>query len=439
VSGAVTSVALTVAGVGLVAVLYRSLLAGVDDASAGRVHDIATALQTDSIVDLDSALLTTDQRVVAVQLISADGTVVQRSASAPDTPLTPITEFGTRLRRGLDDDAVPLHNMRVSGQTVTAPSGHYTVLVGGGSEAVESTAQTVGVLFAAAAPVVIAVAAVASYWLVRRSLRSVDAIRSRVAEISTSDLAERVPVPTNRDEISALALTMNEMLSRIEAGHRAQQQFVGDASHELRSPLATIISGLEVVEAHPELLDARLTTDTLLPEAHRMSWLIDDLLLLARADERDLALGKEDLALEDIAEAEAMRLRRLTDLAVHTALSPTRLKGDLTAVSRVIRNILDNAVRHAKSLVEIAVHSQDENAIIVIGDDGLGIPPAERVRVFGRFVRLDSDRSRSGGGSGLGLAIVADIVAAHGGTASISDRAGGGTAVTVVIPQHSNR
>jgi signal transduction histidine kinase len=439
VSGLVTLVALAVAGTGLVAVLYRSLLAGIDDAAAGRVRDIATALQTDIPADLDSALLTTDQRVVAVQLIGTDGTVVQRSASAPDKPLIPINEFTSRLRRGLDDDAVALHDMRISGQTVITSSGRYTVLVGSGSEAVESTAQTVAGLFAAAAPAVIAVAAAASYWLVRRSLRSVDAIRSRVAEISTSDLAERVPVPTNRDEISALALTMNEMLSRIEAGHRAQQQFVGDASHELRSPLATIISGLEVAEAHPELLNARLTTDTLLPEAHRMRALIDDLLLLARADERDLALRKEELAFDDIAEAEAIGLRRYTDLAVHTAMSPTRLVGDPAAVSRVIRNILDNAVRHAKSRVEIAVHSQDGNAILVIGDDGPGIPPAERVRVFGRFVRLDSDRSRGGGGTGLGLAIVADIVAAHGGTTVINDRPGGGTAITVAIPQQTNR
>ena len=170
-----------------------------------------------------------------------------------------------------------------------------------------------------------------------------------------------------------------------------------------------------------------------------MRALIDDLLLLARADERDLALYRQELALDDIAEAEAVRLRRDTNLAVHTAMTPTRLSGDVTAVSRVIRNILDNAVRHAKSRIEIAVHSQDGNAILTVGDDGPGIPPAERTRVFGRFVRLDSDRSRSGGGSGLGLAIVADIVAAHSGTTSISDRAGGGTAITVALPQHNNR
>ena len=435
----VVLVALTAAGAGLIAVLYSSLLAAVDDAAAGRVQDIVRALQTDSPNDLDANLLATDQRVVAVQMIRADGKVVARSALAPDTPLTPINGFGTGLRRGLSDEAVPNHDMRISGQTANTPSGRYTVLVGGGSEAVESTAQTVALLLAGAAPIVIAVAAAASYWLVRRSLRSVDAIRSRVAEISTSDLAERVPVPINRDEISALAVTMNEMLGRIEAGHREQQQFVGDASHELRSPLATIISGLEVAEAHPDLLDATLTTETLLPEAHRMRELIDDLLLLARADERELVLREEEVALDDIAEREATRLRRETEFAIHTDISPTRLIGDPLATSRVLRNLLDNAVRHAKSRIDIDVQSREGNAILTVGDDGPGIAAAERLRVFGRFVRLDSDRSRTGGGSGLGLAIVAEVVAAHRGTVAIEDRPRGGTAITVVLPQHTNR
>ena len=232
--------------------------------------------------------LTTNQRVVAIQLIAPNGKVVKRSGSAPATPLIPITEFDFNLRRGMPDDAVPNDDMRVSGQRVNTTSGEYTVIVGGGSEAVEAAARTVALLLAGGAPIIIAVAATATYRLVRRSLQSVDAIRSRVAEISTSDLAERVPVPSSRDEISALAVTMNEMLARLEAGHRAQQRFLSDASHELRSPLATIISGLEVAEAHPELLDAELAVDTLLPEAHRMRVLIEDLLLLARADEQRL-------------------------------------------------------------------------------------------------------------------------------------------------------
>ncbi len=423
--------------------LYQWLLGGVDDATAGRVRHIVEALQSGSPDGLDSALLTINQRVVAIQLIAPDGKVIARAGAVPNTPLVPVNQFDLNLRRGMSDDAVPNDDMRVSGQRVNTSSGEYTVLVGGGSEAVEATAWTVALLLAAGAPIIIAVAAAATYGLVRRSLKSVDAIRSRVAEISTSDLAERVPVPSSRDEIAALAVTMNEMLSRIEAGHRTQQRFLGDASHELRSPLATIISGLEAAEAHPELLDADLAINTLLPEAQRMRLLIEDLLLLARADEQSLMLRKEQVLLGDLAEVEVNRARRDAGCAIHTEVSAVCFIGDPAAVSRVIRNIVDNAVRHAKSRVEIHVGSRDGDAIITVSDDGRGIPPAERARVFERFVRLDSDRARSSGGSGLGLAIVAEVVAAHGGTVTIDDRPGGGTKITVALPQnwpqHNNR
>jgi signal transduction histidine kinase len=443
VSAIVVFFALALAGGGFVTILYQSLLEGVDDATAGRVSHIVEALRSNSPDNLDSALLTTNQRVVAIQLIAPDGKVIARAGSAPDTPIVPVTLFDLNLRRGMSDDAVPNDDMRLSGQRVNTPSGEYTVLVGGGSEAVEATARTVALLLAAGAPIIIAVVAAATYWLVRRSLKSVDAIRNRVAEISTSDLAERVPVPTSRDEIAALAVTMNEMLSRLEAGHRAQQRFLGDASHELRSPLTTIISGLEAAEVHPELLDAELAINTLLPEAQRMRTLIEDLLLLARADEQSLVLRKEQVLLGDLAEVEAGRVRRDAGCTIHTEISSTRLIGDPAAVSRVIRNLVDNAVRHAKSCVDIHVGSLDGTAVITVSDDGPGIAPAERARVFGRFVRLDSDRARSGGGTGLGLAIVAEVVAAHGGTVTIDDRPGGGTKMTVALPQnkpqHNNR
>ena len=439
VSAIVVFFALALAGGGFVTILYRWLLGGVDDATAGRVSRIVEALHSNSPDDLDSALLTTNQRVVAIQVIAPDGKVTARAGSAPDTPIIPVTAFDLNLRRGMSDDAVPNDDMRLSGQRVNTPSGEYTVLVGGGSEAVETTARTVALLLACGAPLIVAVAAAATYGLVRRSLKSVDAIRNRVAEISTSDLAERVPVPDSRDEIAALAVTMNEMLSRIEAGHRAQQRFLGDASHELRSPLATIISGLEATELHPELLDAELAINTLLPEAQRMRLLIEDLLLLARADEQSLILRKEQVLLGDLAEVEVNRARRDARCMIHTDISAVCFIGDPGAVSRVIRNLVDNAVRHAKSRVEVRVGGRDGDATITVSDDGPGIPAAERARVFERFVRLDSDRARSSGGTGLGLAIVAEVVAAHGGTVTIDDRPGGGTTLTVVLPQHNKR
>lgn len=435
VAAAVVFIALTLSGSGLAALVYRSVLSGIDSNAAQRVAEIGAALESGGIGRLDPDLLATDQRIVAVQIVSPYGVVIRRSQSAPRKPLIPVDNIGEGMHIGVREFPSPFGQVRFSSGTYEGPSGRYMVLVGEGSQVVLSTVQAVAVALAVSAPIVIGVSAAATYLLVRRSMRSVDAIRSQVAEISTSDLTERVPVPDTHDEIAALAVTMNEMLARIEAGHTAQQRFVGDASHELRSPLATIISALDVAAAHPELLDRELATGTLIPEAHRMQALIEDLLLLARADERGLTSGRDDVDLDDVAASEVERLRGRSDLAIDTELTPTRMVGDPAALSRVVRNLLDNAERHAASLVEVSVRPMGRIAVVTVGDDGPGIPYADRSRVFDRFVRLDPGRSRSAGGSGLGLAIVAEVVAAHGGSVSIGGRPSGGTRVTVQLPQ----
>ena len=434
VAATVVFVALTVAGAILAAVLYRSMLSGIDSTAAARVGDVAANLESGGAAGLDPALLSTDERILAVQVITPAGTVVRRSPSAPDTPMVPISEIGDGLHIGMPAHDSPYGEIRFSAQTVDGPGGRYTVLVGEGSQVVFASVKAVVIALAFAAPIVVVVSAAMTYLLVSRSMRSVDAIRTRVAEISTSDLTERVPVPEKRDEISALALTMNEMLARIEAGHSAQQRFVGDASHELRSPLTTIISALEVAVAHPELLNGELAKTTLIPEAHRMQALVDDLLLLARADERGLTMAHEDVDMDDLVAVEAERLSRDTPLDVRTDVTPTRIVGDSVRLSRMLRNLLDNAGRHATSQVSVAAHACGAHAVLTVDDDGPGIAPADRERVFDRFVRLDANRSRSAGGAGLGLAIVREIVAAHHGSVSITDRPGGGTRVTVQLP-----
>lgn len=434
VSATVILVALTLAGGILLSVLYFSLLSAVDDAAATRLRDITKTLQSDTMPDLDPPLLATDQRVVAVQIFDGAGHPVAQSTPAPQSPLIELNRLESSPRIGMAGGAVRVRDVRVSGQVLDTPTGRYAVLVGAGTENVETTVFAAAIGLAIAAPLVIAAAALATYILVRRSLRSMEAIRSRVAAISASDLTERVPVPPHRDEIFTLATTMNEMLSRLESGQAAQRRFVADASHELRSPLSTVISALEVGVAHPDLLDDRLAVDTLLPEARRMQTLVEDLLLLARADERGLALRRADTDLDDLALMEVTRLRRVTALDVHAELAPTRLIGDSSALSRVLRNLLDNAARHATSQVEVAVRSEHGQACLTVADDGPGIAPADRLRVLERFVRLDTNRSRSGGGTGLGLAIVFEIVAAHGGSVRIDDRPGGGTTVVVQLP-----
>jgi signal transduction histidine kinase len=433
VSATVILMALTVAGAILLSVLYFSLISAADNAAASRLRDITKTLQSET-PDLDPPLVATDQRIVAVQILDGAGHSVASSTSAAEPPMAALNAIGSTPRIGITGPAVRMRDVRVSGQALETPTGRYVVLVGAGTEDVETTVFTVAIGLATAAPLVIAAAALATYVLMRRSLRSVEAIRSRVADISASDLTERVPVPLQRDEIFTLATTMNQMLSRLESGQAAQRRFIGDASHELRSPLSTVISALEVGVAHPELLDERLAVETLLPEAHRMQALVEDLLLLARADERGLALRRADTDLDDLAVAEVSRLRRDTALDIHADLSPTRLVGDSSALSRVLRNLIDNAARHAASRVEVTVRPEDGQARLTVADDGPGIAPADRARVFERFVRLDTDRSRSGGGTGLGLAIVFEIAAAHGGSVRIDDRSGGGTLVVVQLP-----
>ena len=435
VAATVVFVALTAAGAILAAVLYRSMLSGIDSTAAARVGDVAANLESGGAAGLDPALLSTDERILAVQVITPAGTVVRRSPSAPDTPMVPISEIGDGLHIGMPAHDSPYGQIRFSAQTVDGPGGRYTVLVGEGSQVVFATVKTVVIALAFAAPIVVVVSAAMTYLLVARSMRSVDAIRTRVAEISTSDLTERVPVPEKRDEISALALTMNEMLARIEAGHSAQQRFVGDASHELRSPLTTIISALEVAVAHPELLNGELAKTTLIPEAHRMQALVDDLLLLARADERGLTMAHDDVDMDDLVAAEAERLSRDTPLDVRTDVTPTRIVGDSGA-----------------AVADAAEPARQRRAACDV--TGFGAPPtrAVRMRCSPSTTTVPASPPPTGNGYSTGSSgstrTGREARAAPGSVSrscgrssrhtraasSITDRPGGGTRVTVQLP-----
>jgi signal transduction histidine kinase len=251
-------------------------------------------------------------------------------------------------------------------------------------------------------------------------LRPVEAIRRRVATITAQELHARVPVPAARDEVAALAATMNAMLDRLEAAADAQRRFVADASHELRSPLATIQVGLDILAGTATAGATRLLR--LQAEAQRLGKLVADLLLLARVDEHALALRHDDVDLDDLAYAERDRLRAEHPvLRVVSKIEPVRVSGDADRLERAVRNLGDNAARHAAAEVTLAVWADSEGAHLVVADDGPGIEPADRQRVFERFVRLDDSRARDGGGSGLGLAISREIVAGHGGDISVAD------------------
>ena len=431
----VLMVALALAAAALLWLLQHSLQSAADDAAAARAGQIATHLAVDPLSEIDPTLLATDGRTTVIQVLDAAGRVVLASRDAPNVALVNTRPGpGEVLNSGGVDNTSAGGDYRVTAQGVSGPQGGFTVLVGAGQDQIDTTVGTVAVLLAVGFPVIALIGAAATYGLVGRSLRSVERMRSQVSSISTEDLSERVAVPTARDEISRLAVTMNAMLARIEAGHAAQRRFVGDASHELRSPLATVTTALELAATRPGVLEPVMVADTLLPEAHRMRSLVEDLLLLARADEQGLPLNIVDVDLDDVLDTECARLHAAGTVRVMCTTNPVRVRGDASQLARVVRNLADNAARHACSTVSLSATAQDGTAVVVVSDDGPGVPEAERERIFERFVRLDTDRARAAGGSGLGLAIVAEIVAAHSGSVTVEPAPGGGPQFLVRLP-----
>ena len=310
------------------------------------------------------------------------------------------------------------------------------MLVARALDLVEESTEVVTTLLALGLPILLVGVGAVAWLLVGRSLAPVELIRAEVDEISGSELHRRVPEPPGTDELARLATTMNEMLARLERAHSQQRQLVADTSHELRSPIASIRQHAEVALAHPERTVTSELAETMLAEALRMARMVDDLLFLARADERTLELKRRPLDLDDRALEAARLLRRDTHLEIDaTGVSGGRVRGDADGLRRVVANLAENAARHARRRVAISVIEDGDEVCLSIEDDGPGIPVADRERVFDRFVRLDAARARDAGGSGLGLAIVAEVVAAHGGTVVIRDSPLDGTLVEVRLPR----
>ena len=430
----VVTICLLLAAGALLFVLFRSLEASAQTTAASRTAQLVDQLVTEPPSDLDRAMLATDSQVGVVQVVDQSGALVAQSAGGPTEPIAGLrlsprsTQSVGRVQIGRDRD------LWVTAAGVETPSGPVTVLVGADREPVETVIATVAWLLAVGGPIVIALVAVGTYRLVGSALQPVERIRARVSSMTSGKLAERIPVPSADDEITRLAVTMNDMLDSLEAGQKAQRRFVSDASHELRSPLASITAALDLAHQRPDLLDQSLIDDSLLPEAQRMHSLVEDLLLLARADERTGRHVDVDVDLDDIVLAEAERVRSITQLAVIAEVKPARASGDPNALSRLVRNLVDNAIRHARNGIHLECAAVDDHAVIVVSDDGPGVPDQDRRRVFDRFVRLDTPRDRMSGGAGLGLAIVAQIVEAHRGTIIIGDSTTGGARFVVALP-----
>lgn len=367
-----------------------------------------------------------------VQLLGAGGELIHTSppaaATAPFSSLRPTA--GEQLSEGASWWWLPWQDdlpQLVVAQGTVHDGQHYVVLVGASQTSQQQTVSTAALVLVATAPFLLLGVALATWWLVGLTLRPVDNIRTRVERISGANLDDRVPVPSTRDEIQALASTMNEMLDRLEDAQDRQRRFVSDASHELRSPLASLAGALEIAQQEDDPRTWRELAPVMRSEAARMGDLLQGMLLLSRADDRGVPLDLRETDLDDLVNEEVLRLRTTTGLDVRRQVVAVRMSGDREKLAQMLRNLADNAARHARTTVSFAVHSDGPDAVVSVADDGAGIPESDRKRIFGRFVRLDESRTRDTGGSGLGLAIVREIVHAHGGTveAGTSDELGG--------------
>ena len=421
----VVTFSLLVGGAFLLLVLQSSLISAEWSNLGLRASDVARLLEEEGVRETQSTLAEDRRSGEQVQIIYSTNQVVAWSArrlrGEPISALRPAP--GKTAREELSGAPVlgEEDEVLVSARGVEVNDQAYVVLVAEPLEVQTDTLRTVGLLLLAAAPLLIALVGVAVWVLVGQSLRTVERIRRQVAEIDGQRLSGRVEVPPTGDEIAALAVTMNEMLDKLEHSDSTHRAFFSDASHELRSPLSTLVTTAEVASLDQTGKTWIDMQQTVLNESSRMQSLVEDLLTLAKVDAHQLQLDIQEVDLEDVLDSEITRLRTVSNLQINAELQPARVRGDERRLSQVFRNVLDNAARYARSEIIVGMEHRPGAVVVSVDNDGEIINAQDRSRVFERFARLDASRSSDGGGSGLGLAISREIMLAHGGTVVASE------------------
>ncbi|GAB3929488.1 two-component sensor histidine kinase [Microlunatus endophyticus] len=427
------------AGGGLLLVLLQSALINTTQVSLDeRARDVALLVQQSGLDRTDLEVTADLEHGERIQLLTPNGTVVQSSDTRLTVPMAPglLPATGQSISRrvpeipALDSD----DDVLVVGYGFSAHGRNLIVQIGRPVQIQADTIRTVGWFLLGGGPLLLGVVAIATWVLVGRSLRTVDRITTQVSRIGGRSLDERIEVPRTADEIEHLARTMNSMLDRLQASDRAQKAFVSDASHELRSPLSTLMVTSEIASKDPTGKTWLEMGDLIDSEVSRMQSLVDDLLTLAKVDANGLMLRREEVDLDDLLQNEIRRLRAASRVRVRARIQPVRAVGDPDRLAQVIRNVVDNARLHSRGQVAITLTAEDGLARILIDNDGLVIPEADRQRIFERFVRLDDDRSRDSGGSGLGLAISSAIMAAHDGRISAAETDQGWCRFVIELP-----
>jgi signal transduction histidine kinase len=424
-------------GVVLLLVVQRTALTRVLDQSANKTANSTARLLKSG--KQPNPLPPTSGGITAVQVVNAKDRVINASLGA-DRQVSIVTPQQLASIREGDRPTVTSPTSGTQLRVVGHKLGTRTILVFTDVSRVDDSVRILTRAALIGSPLAVLLMAVATYTAVSLSLRPVAALRHGAADITAAGLAEqRLPVPGAQDEIHRLAVTLNAMLDRIDSATSRQRTFVGDAAHELRSPLASLRVQLEVAQRLGPSADWSGLIDDVLVDVDRLDRLVGDLLTLARLDESGALTSREPVALDTLLDA-VVRGYGEARVPVVASTSPLVTPGDPEALRRVAINLIDNAVRYATQQVDVRLAPGKRRgkpvAVLTVVDDGPGIPEAERERVFDRFYRVQESRSRASGGTGLGLSIVRDIVRNHGGRVRLTAREDGapGLRAVVILP-----
>jgi signal transduction histidine kinase len=421
--------ALAVGSVALYGVLNVVTLRTLDNSASATASEVATLVDSGKLPD---PIPVTGDHVV--QVVDSSGRVVSASVNADrlSSLLSPhelsSAVSGTHpevpgSRVGRDST---LRTTAIRAGSADTPR---TVVVAYGFEDIKDSQRVLRWTLLATYPLLLLVLGLIASRVIAAALRPVEELRSAAERISGAGQDTRLPVPESRDEIHDLALTLNSMLDRLGAARAQQRAFVADAAHELRSPLASMLTQLDVAEHLGEGTEA---TQDLRAEVVRMNGLVESLLVLARLD-RDAS--SETTVAATLAPLVLAAVRRQEGaVTVQTDVPDLAVLAPRDHVRRVLDNLLDNAIRHARSAVDVSASAAEGGVRLIVDDDGAGIAPADRDRVFDRFTRLDEARDRDAGGSGLGLAIVRELVQRDGGVVELDAARRGGLRVIVTWP-----
>jgi len=411
------AVGLAAASFGLVRSVHASLLSGIENTNREQLSMVARQLEAGRAPNqVNFPSDPGEGGAPSMFLVAPDGTIVGVGVAQVPVPRDSLPSFNESVR---------------AQQRIATQQGDSTLIAERSIGDVNRTVHSITDDLLLGVPLLVAAIAALAWYLTGRALRPVELIRAEAASITGSTIHRRVPEPDTSDEVGRLAHTMNAMLDRLEESSTRQRQFVADASHELRSPVAAIRAQLEVALRRGDQADWPRIARRVLDEDQRLEGAVGELLELARVEEEAPA-NPVEVDVDDLVLEETTRVR---PVPIDTSrVSAGRVLGNPRQLSRVVRNLLDNASSHARSRAAVAVSTGEGSVWLVVDDDGPGIPAEDRERVFDRFTRLDEGRGRAGGGAGLGLAMVRAIAEGHGGSVYIDEAPLGGARFVVRLP-----